>query len=521
MRITLRTEECGGFVRYLPVRQLDSETRLRALRTFAAFQTSGVICQGNYPDNVWKLTNELQEYTLDFHIDAETFRQKAERWIGCTGECYQECMKAYAAFSMGAFSLSYLCSILRNMKALAGMTDAEAVAFSGGCQSQLVDFLSLIPESNDLRDAVIEAFEDRKWDARKSGPRKLADFPRYLKFNKDLDNYWATAPEKEKQFYFPVFFWWKLTAILPLRVTEFLVTPRNCVQRTGEKFTVLIRRTKLKKAGRKLSYKIESDYRIQQYEIPEWLYREIRRYQDTTANDPFLPKLDTLLVPECFVPLGYFTYVKLEQRLKRFFLEILGDKDYPVRAGDTRHLAMINLILSGGSPVICRELAGHESIGVSSHYYANLSTVVESMVYERCHGWAKESPLKGFLRFPAALPDVKIRVNQGWCDVPAIGKGDITECLKCYDGSGKIGDCVNCAHFYPDSPGLRLEMERRGKAAVDEDGEYLMRMIELVRKGLGCQEDIATALLRLQSDSHRYGALLSQRYCGGDGNGQA
>jgi len=32
-----------------------------------------------------------------------------------------------------------------------------------------------------------------------------------------------------------------------------------------------------------------------------------------------------------------------------------------INLGDTRHLAMISLIASGGSPVICKELAGHDS----------------------------------------------------------------------------------------------------------------------------------------------------------------
>ena len=48
-----------------------------------------------------------------------------------------------------------------------------------------------------------------------------------------------------------------------------------------------------------------------------------------------------------------------------------------------------------------------------------------------------------------------------------------------------------------------------------------MRMIELVRKGLGLQEDIEAALLRLQNSGYRYGALLSEKRLREDWNGKA
>ena len=523
MRMILQTEECGGLARYLPVRRLDGETRLKAEKRFLNCRVRGIILGCSFEDDVWTLTNELRRYTLDFRFDGTAFRRKAEAWIGCSEECYRECMKAYAAFHLGTYTLNYLQEIVGEMRLVAGMDKDEAEMLSGNERAPMfpmTGFLSLIPESNDLRDLVIEAWEEQKWRVRVSNPRPLADFALYLRFNKELDRFWDAASPEEKRFYFPVYFWWKLTVILPLRVTEFLVTPRNCLSKEGVKFLLSIRRTKLKKGGRRISYTVDSDYRIQWYEIPEWLFQEIGRYREATSDVP-LPALGTLLVPDYPAPCGYFSYVQLSRRLKRFCAEILNDKAYPIHAGDTRHLAMISLILSGGSPVICRELAGHESVDISAHYYSNLSTIIESAVYEHYHGWTSDSLLTGFLRFPTTLPSERIRVNRGWCDVPAVERGDISECLKCYDRSGRIGDCANCTHFYPDSPGLRLELERSRKKAVDEDGEYLMRMIELVRKGLGLQEDIEAALLRLQNSGYRYGALLSEKRLREDWNGKA
>lgn len=78
-----------------------------------------------------------------------------------------------------------------------------------------------------------------------------------------------------------------------------------------------------------------------------------------------------------------YGYSNLNAALKVFFHEVIGeDRDISViHLGDTRHIAMMNLIISGGSPVIYMELAGQD-IDISSNYYANLSTLVECATYE-------------------------------------------------------------------------------------------------------------------------------------------
>lgn len=521
MQIVLQTEECGGFVRCLPVRQLDARTRLRALTRFDDYREKGVVLNGVFEENHWQLTNQLHTFALDFTIDASLYQRKAEQWIGCTAECYQECMKAFTVFQLGSYTLAYLQLIASRLRALAGLNIDEARDYpTEEVSAQIVGFLSLIPDSNDLRDLVIESLNERKWVVKSTGPRKLADFGSYLRFNRALDTYWLSAPNHEKLFYFPVYFWWKLTAILPLRCTEFLLTPRDCIHKEGHRRLLSVRRTKLKKNSRRHSYLIEHDYLVQTYEIPVQLFEEIRRYQEATRKDN-LPGLGTLLVPDHVVPSGYFSYTQMSHRLRRFCREVLNDVSYPIHVGDTRHLAMINLMLSGGSPVICRELAGHESIDVSSNYYANLSSIVESVVYERHHGWSESPMMEGTLRFSTVLPMERIRVGDGWCDVPEVARGDVSECLKHCDRSGQIGICINCPHFYPDSPGLRIQIEKNCKKNVDEDGMFLMQMIEQVRKGLGYEEEIGSALLRLQNSTQRYAAALTKKYLEETENGKA
>lgn len=520
MQVVLRAEECGDFVRYLPVRSLDDDTRAEAETHFSEYLQKGIVVKGEFSDISWRVTNQLHCFTLDFSMNEVLYRKKAESWTGCTAKCFQECLRAFSVFQLKACSMQYLQTTLKSLKTLASMDWEEAMGFAPDERLQFVMFLKLIPGSNDLRDQVIEALETQKWDTKRKKPRELTNFSNYLHFNNKLDSYWDIASDDEKKLYFPIYFWWKLTAILPLRCTEFLLTPRDCVKEEDGKYVLSIRRTKLKKGRRRVSHVINEDYQIERFEIPSWMFEAIKQYQRLTERDS-LPELGTLLVPRRKVPSGYYSYIQMSHLLQGFCCEIMGDENYPIHLGDTRHLAMINLILSGGSPVICRELAGHESTDISANYYANLSTVVESMVYEYYHGWSNSSMLQGSLLFPASLPAKKIRVDQGWCAAVEVEQGDITKCLESYSADGYVGNCIDCRYYYPDFPGLKVQIEKNYKKAVDEDGKYLMQMIELVRKGLGYEEDIASALFRLQGSSRRYGSVLSRKFQEGGTDGKA
>ena len=96
----------------------------------------------------------------------------------------------------------------------------------------------------------------------------------------------------------------------------------------------------------------------------------------------------------------------------------------------------------------------------------------------------------------------------------SVKSGDVGECLKVMDGNGRIGECTCCGHYYPDIQGLRMELVNadKGKEQVDSDSKHLIRMIELVRKGIGYSEDIGSAILRLQRSCDRYGKCLWEKY---------
>lgn len=510
MPILAETEICGGYIRYLPVKRLDEETRKIAVERFEGFKEKGVIQDNTYTDDIWTISDEVRTQKVDFSFDATAYRKQAMSWIGCTADCFSECMKAYAAMLLGDMSLSQIRIVIREIAAMAVLSSGEAARIVGKKNYHLASFLAMIPLGNDLRDHVIEELEDTRIEKRSGKARKLADFDRYLSFDRSMKEFWNKAGTEEKRFFFPVYFWWNLTAILPLRPTEFLLTPWDCIREYEGKCILTIRRTRMKK-GEKHGYKISEDYELCSYEITKELYAAINQYR-TLVSDEDRPEIGTLFIPERNVPSGYFSLHQMRRRLKAFCREVLHDSSYPIHLGDTRHLAMVNLILSGGSPVICRELAGHEDIDISSHYYSNMSMVVESIVTSRFRGWDPSSALDGQRRYYLSLPEKRFRVANGWCDHLPVAAGDVSECIRSYVPGGQIGNCMACIHFYADHKGMRLEILDKAKKQVDEDGIYLMQMIELVRKSLGYEEDIDQALLRIRLSGDRYGKLLSKVY---------
>ena len=472
----------------------------------------------------WKLSNETSNVTFALLSFKDDVDPNIQDWLGIGRQQYTNCLKAYIVLKLGDFRLNTLRSITKTLAALPYRTVEDAAGITHGA-AHIAEFLSLLPGDSPDRDLVEESLDERVQTYRISSGvrcrRVLAAFDNYLRFNEVLSEFWQTAPDNAKMFYFPVYFWWNLTAILPLRPTEFLLTPRNCLD--GDILTV--RRTKLKGPGGKVSYRIAQDYEFCRYEITPALAAEINRYIDITEDMPET-ELGTLLRLNAHYSRlrmsssernRYYTYNHMRTCLSMFLVETADDgiNIDSINLGDTRHLAMISLIISGGSPTICKELAGHSDIGVSSHYYSNISTIVERTAIDRFRkSKGGSAEFAGETRYPLTRPGNMVRLADGWCDSEILKAGEVGDCMKVVDKHGRIGECSSCGHYWSDTPGMRLLFfdTNYGKQRVDLDSAFLMRMIELARKGIGYEEDITAALLRLQRSCNHYGDCLTMKY---------
>jgi len=528
--IAAREETGDGYSRFMPIRELDGAALCRAREIFESYKNRGVIISGEFDDTSWSLTNEARNVGLTLLTFEGGSKKPAMEWIGCAYRQYVTCVKAYIVFHLGEISLYTMRDLTLAFNRLALATADEATGMLKYA-AHITALLQLIPGGGEKRDAVIEELEEkmerRSWGKQAGDQRRLADFRSYLRFNEVLADFWRGADERQKLFYFPLYFWWNLTAVLPLRPMEFLLTPRDCLRVHNGENILTVRRTKLKGGNEKIGYRIADDYELKEYVITERLADELRRYIEATDNTRRI-KLDTLFKEEPYSSYlnhrrgrrmsRYYTYAALNLCLKHFYDEVItvrGEDISEIHLGDTRHLAMTNLILSGGSPVICRELAGHADIDISAHYYANISNLVECATLERYRkSKGAEAMIHGGSRYPLTAPPNTREVSGGRCASGAFYDGRVDDCLKVSGNNGHIGDCRQCQHYLPDNPGVVLGFydAKKAREQVDADSAFLIRMIELVRKGLGHTEDIGTALLRLQNSGDHYGKCLWEKY---------
>jgi len=490
---------------------LDGPALQHAVSIYNDFKMRGIILDGDFEDSAWLFTDEVKLVGIRFEVGA------VAGWVGCAVYEYALCVKSYIAFQLGGLGLLQLQSIANTLCSMSGM-EADDACQIGDHANHAAEFLKVLPTGCGSRDVVIEALEERaSYKSRPRGEqRALADFRTYLRFDEIISRYWDSADGGKRLVYFPLYFWWKLTAILPLRPTELLLTPRNCL--CGNALTV--RRTRLKGSGKHVDYRIDGDYELHEYEISCHLASVLNDYIDaTSAMKP--NEIDTLFVPVDSYSGGvsdgssrYYTYERLSTCLRRFYDEVVtpsGADIGNINLGDTRHLAMINLIISGGSPTICRELSGHADIAISSHYYANISSLVECATLEhfrKSKGGAAE--LVGSQQYPLAKPIQSHSVQGGLCDAMGVEAGDVSECVKVANSNGHIGECACCPHFWPDKNGLRLRFYDKdiGKQRVDADTGFLLNMVDVVRRGLGYMEDVGSAILRLQRSCDHYSKCI-------------
>lgn len=500
----------GNYDKHFVVACIDEETSSQAQMIFNDYKNKRVILSENFDDDIWILTNQLSCTNLSFKINQFQYLRIAQGWVGCSSLDFINCVKIYVVLHIGSLRLTSLQSLVNRLIGLTEISKNEQIPFN----SHTLEFLKILPNSTEMREILIGNMEEQTlFGQHIKGlklQRVLSSVENYFKFNDYLEQFWMNAREEEKLSYFPLFLWWKLTVILPLRPTEFILTPRHCLSKENGENILTVRRTKLKGNSSSICYNVADDYKLMKYCIPQDLADEIQTYITNTSQMQ-LSEIDTLFVPKQNKTAKLYSYLSLKTCLEKFQIEKMGleiSNDEYIKLGDTRHLAMISLIISGGSPTICKELAGHEDINISSHYYANISRFIECSTYAFAR--KKNAHHVEMREHRIAKSIDTVPVGGGRCDSVVYASGSISECLRYMGNGGEIGECVSCPHFIDGKTGRYLAFwdadEKRKQ--VDEDCKYLMGVLETVRKGVGLDEEIKSALLKLQSSSARYSHCL-------------
>ena len=541
MAVTVR--KCDEGYSYLEtITTADENAVQKSKLIFVEYVAKGIITAPSYEAAEWYISDGVRpKCRINLRIDEVHFKRECVDRLGCSLREYQYTMRVMLTSLLG-MAVPSLNNLAREMRRLANELECYSPNYAVQEYVYIGDFLDLLPGDTMWRTQLVEKFDVSVWqqtDRHAIKQRTLANYQSYFKFDRYLKQFWQEATKEERLLYFPIYYWWNLTAILPLRPLECVVTPRDCLHRKDGKSDLTIRRTRLK--GRKLSaqYDIEKDYEKKTYQVLESFADEIEAYI-TATSDVYDSDVYTLFCKttqfRCLhtnLDSRHYAYDNLNQCLRHFHGKVLvgryglqvlqrgtadtlGENEIEkIRLGDTRHIALISLMVSGGSATICKELAGHGDIEIGHHYYSNIRSFLDVLSLERTRQQPEQgtgtaaNPPCAELRDQISLNALKkldsaTQIQGGYCISEATAHGNFEPCESAVDAYGRSGICRECRFFVP----------RRGAdvyhaiEAADEELRdtiiLLKQSIEAVRRAEGDIESIACVLEQLGAKSIKY-----------------
>ena len=504
-----------------PVERLDSRLKKEARKKCLNYQKKGVILS-QWTDMVWGITDQKQVYKVIFNREEEKLKKMNSKYAS-----FIENLKVFFVLRLGTCSMEVLRSMVNYI-----ITETVKSEFykklvypseksHGFPLVYYTEYLGLLddvsPEYLSLCQSAVTHVQNKNAEQkRQKHPIELCEFQSYFSFDWIIRDYWDNiATEKERSLYWPLYLYWVITTVLPLRVTEFCVTPYQCIREENGHFYLTVRRSRLKGSAIKIHlYKISGDYLTYEYEIPRWIANSIEEYKKATENA--LHPLGLLFSAQHMVllegnihlmkkPDRIFCCSDMEHLLQKFYenvissiyhfrivspddiecryaeaddgsMEINSDEIMFVLLKHTRHLAMINLVMRGCNPIVIKDFAGHVDSAISENYYGNISKVVRCVtrnLYDRARNKRSDAVVFGYgesatMYLPAG-PEDTTEVDQGECISARFAAGDAGDCLS------SEGDCLRCQYLRKKYMGADIKKQEN---KVDNEVAFVMELLK-------------------------------------------
>ena len=552
-------EEKRLFETFLSAQTLNAENLNEARCIFEDYCDKEIFKKCKFEDSYWTTSDEYSNILINFELDQFSYNRFYRKIFHLNYEKFVEYLKTFIVFTLGKNVLRTLQGMTNDIKKLISTGPQNLEKLSGGFRLKnpvlCFDFLSVLPVNKDIEnfERLIDAVElhcSLIFGQKIKSQRTLAQFDSYFLFNDLMNDFWnSDLEESERLFFYPLYLWWNITAVIPLRPREFILTDRNCLLKDQGGFYLTLRRSKLKGSNRAVSYKISDDYSSVTYKIPESLGEEITNYLSLTEKfDP--TEISTLFVSDTHYKRWrqkkhansrYLTYANLNTILRTFYHDVI-EKRYRlaviydekighlskneinfIHLGDTRHLALINIIAEGGSPSTAMILAGHDSIETSAHYYSNITNLIECQTYRQYRLILKGkvsyqiSSQKNF--FPRPIDKYISLPEGGCCYSKRYSSNDFSDCLNSSGKDELLGYCPNCS-FYRKPGKTYFSSDTKYKRDIMEDCKILGDAVRLARRSKGNTEDIGEALLKLNHSSFSYQKYYEEKVENFERNGR-
>lgn len=384
----------------------------RSQEILADLTDKGVMISGDFKDDKWAFTNHLikgQNINFDFSripdFEFEKFQFEGSIVIKCW---LSELLDLYYPPTV----YEYYYHILYVLEETYGFSKDQVEHFTDNLQraemskevkARIIGAMFHFLDYTDLEAAslyVPKLLVLRKKMKLKRTIRKLPPSKEILKFSYCLDSFFTENMDEFNQddevrkmrlLYYPLWLWWNLTTIIPMRASEFCLLERDCLEEGSYKI-------RLPREKQKNSKRIQV---FDTVEIKKEVYELFSDYIELT--DPYGPT-NTLVSYRSIVwadetsgytrtahkrDINYFSRAILKVLIARFYDEIVRqryhysvDRNNEVKPNHTRHLAFISLMMQGISPIEIARLGGHQTIAAQYHYQQHTEYWVDSEVFK-------------------------------------------------------------------------------------------------------------------------------------------
>ncbi len=491
------------------------ESIKEAKKYFEIKKDKGVL-EGQFEEGDWIGNSGIKRAGITFQLDSEKYKKHGYKMLGINETLMGTMLRSYV--SLVCTGVYTFVSIQKKTNMLIDFLETIGTPdywlFSEQI-SEIKEFLFFIDTPLEMIESICKLIHKKKAISR--GLRNLESIVTYMVINEEIDClYGEQISEKEFVRWFPVYFWVKLTFILPLRATETLVTPFDCIKwESDEKVTLITRVTKLKRHRYKVYYDIEKDYERVSYSLNATspkvreLINKIKKYQNLTKEQKraFLFKYNEGNINE------FYSRRSLNELISQFMdTFIIGNEKYDyvkdasrinefkyVTAGDSRPLALQNVYFQDFSLDICRQLAKHTSSQVTSAYIRNIPNTIMASAIMKVHKRHLYDKNK-YERLLKKVPSFSAHNKESVCTSlkRMIDPVDISDCIneKC------IEDCFGCKFYHPSTDLIEKICDER-KRELDKQSEIMRMMISNINSAKKSGIDLDFEFLKMQTAMQR------------------
>lgn len=277
-----------------------------------------------------------------------------------------------------------------------------------------------------------------------------------LKLDYSINQYFVDGFNSSSRLFFaPILLWWKITNIIPMRISEFCTMERECISQNNGRYYIRLPREKKTAVNRRVQV-------VDTLEITKDIFDLIYDYIQLTnpygESKTLISYRSILVLEENLTGRGnkgnmnYFNRHNFDTLLKRFYKDVVYEVykksvKREVRPNDTRHFAFCSLLMQGISPIEIARLGGHSTLEAQYHYSNHTEYFIDVEVKKLIDGFVfKEGKIKGTtfegqaitfedienrsLQFPTKDNKTRLPMEIGFC-TDELQRCESEECMLC------------------------------------------------------------------------------------------